>query len=71
MDTEDLALIQRLARGRGASVSDLVREAAGAQLPSQVGLAREVEAVRRFLRLPSAPLPEWSQLKAEIEERRG
>ena len=71
IDSDDLALVQRLARGRGASVWDVMREAAGAQLPSQVGLAREAEAVRRFLRLPSALLPEWSQMKAEIEDRLG
>lgn len=71
MEPEEFDVLEDLARKRGASVSDLMREAARVQLLAQVGLARRAEAVRQFLRLPDAPLPEWEQLKTEIEDRRG
>ena len=71
MEPEEFDVLEELARARGASVSDLMREAARVQLLAQVGLARRAEAVRQFLRLPEAPLPPWEQLKAEIEDRRG
>lgn len=71
MEPDEFDILEELARKRGASVSDLMREAARAQLFAQVGLARRSEAVRQFLRLPEAPLPSWKELKEEIEDRRG
>ena len=71
MEPEEFELLEVLAKKQGASVSDLMREAARVQLLAQVGLARRTEAARRFLRLPEAPMPVWEDLKAEIEDRRG
>ena len=71
MEPDEFAVLEELARKQGASVADLMREAARVQLLSQVGLARRAAAVREFLRLPDAPMPEWKELKAEIEDRRG
>lgn len=71
MEPDEFAVLEELARKCGSSVADLMREAARVQLLSQVGLARRAAAVRAFLRLPAAPMPEWKELKAEIEDRRG
>jgi hypothetical protein len=71
MEPHEFEVLEDLARKRGASVSDLMREAARAQLLAQVGLARRSEAVRQFLGLQETPMPSWKNLKAELEDRRG
>lgn len=71
MDPEDFRTLEELARRRGASVGDLMREATQAQWFSQVRLARRADAARRFLGLPDASMPDWRELKTEIEDRRG
>ena len=71
MEPEEFAVLEDIARRRGASVSDLMREAARAQILSQAGVARRKEAARQFLRLPETPMGDWADLKAEIEGRRG
>lgn len=71
MEPEEFNVLEELARKRGSSVADLMREAARAQLFAQVNLARRAEAARQFLRLPQANMPAWSDLKREIEDRRG
>jgi hypothetical protein len=71
MDPAEFEVLARLARKRGTSVSELMREAARAQLLAQAAAARRAEAMRRFLSLPDVPLPPWKDLKREIEERRG
>lgn len=71
MEPEEFQVLEDIARRRGASVSDLMREAARAQILAQVGLAKRKEAARQFLRLPAIPMDDWSDLKAEIEGRRG
>jgi hypothetical protein len=71
MEPEEFEVLEDIARKRGASVSDLMREAARVQLLAQVGLARRAEAARLFLHLPEATMPSWKALKAELEDRRG
>ena len=71
MEPDEFNVLEDLARKRGSSVADLMREAARVQLLAQVGLARRAEAARQFLRLPEGKLPEWDELKSEIEARRG
>lgn len=71
MEPEEFDVLERLARKCGSSVSELVREAARAQLLAGVERSQRSAAARKFLSLPDAPLPEWEALKKEIEERRG
>ena len=69
MEPEEFKELARLARRRGSSVGELMREAARVQFLAGVGHAARVEAGRAFLSLPEAPLPAWKELKQEIEDR--
>ena len=69
MEPEEFDLLAEVARRRGASVSDLMREAARAQLLSGVAREARTAAARAFLSLPDAKLPPWGELKREIEGR--
>lgn len=70
MEPREFAALQRLARRRGASVADLIREAARAQYLNADDAGRRARAAELFLGLPDTPLPEWQILKREIEQRR-
>ena len=67
-------------RETGAILSDL--EGLAMKLSGEISVDRLAElgaidrertssATKRFLSLPDVPLPEWSDLKREIEDRRG
>jgi ribbon-helix-helix CopG family protein len=71
MEPFEFRALERLARSRGSSVADLMREAARAQYLDAADRGRQARAAALFLSLPNAPLPEWSVLKQEIEDRRG
>jgi hypothetical protein len=71
MEPLEFAALERLARSRGASVADLIRDAARAQYLGAADLGRRARAAELFLSLPDTPLPHWSALKQEIEDRRG
>jgi hypothetical protein len=71
MEPREFDLLARVAKKRGSSVSDLMREAARAQYLEDVDRSRRSHSVQTFLRLPDASLPDWHVLKREIEERRG
>jgi hypothetical protein len=71
MEPVEFAALERLARSRGSSVADLIREAARAQYLDAADLGRRSRAVELFLSLPDASLPDWNVLKQEIEDRRG
>ena len=71
MEPEEFHVIERLAQQRGASVSDLMREAARAQLLTDADASARGKAAREFLSLPEPALPPWKTLKRENETRRG
>ena len=71
MEPKEFDLLERAARKRGSSVSDLMREAARAQFLVTDDGSRGARAVKSFLSLPDAPLPDWGSVKSELEERRG
>jgi hypothetical protein len=71
MEPEEFELLEGLARKRGSSVSDLMREAARAQFLAEVERSRRARAVQQFLSLPDTPMPDWESLEREIEERHG
>jgi hypothetical protein len=73
MEPKEFYVIEQIAKKRGSSVSDLMREAARAQLLPAVASSTRAKAARDFLRLaqPSLPAPPWKTLKREIEDRRG
>lgn len=71
MEPLEFAALERLARSRGSSVANLIREAARAQYLDTADRRHRARAAALFLSLPDAPLPEWNVLKQEIEDRRG
>ena len=71
MDLAEFRILARLAKKRGASVPELIREAARLHVLDQAAVARRRAAFRRFLELPQIALPPWKELKAEIVARRG
>jgi len=71
MEPGEFDLLARVARKRGSSVSDLMREAARAQFLVDSDRSRRARSVQSFLSLPDVPLPEWDIVKTELEERRG
>ncbi len=71
MEPSEYEVLERLARKRGASVSNLMREAMREQLLLPSGAFVHQEAARQFLGLSDSPLPSWAALKSEIENRRG
>lgn len=71
MEPREFAALERLARSRGSSVADLIREAARAQYVDLADRSRRVRATETFLSLPDTLLPDWSSLKKELEDRRG
>jgi Ribbon-helix-helix protein, copG family len=71
MEPLEFAALERLARSRGSSVADLIREAARAQYLDIADHGRRTRGAELFLSLPDAALPDWTELKQEIEDRRG
>jgi uncharacterized protein (DUF1778 family) len=69
MEPQEFELLERVARTRGSSVSDLMREAARAHFLVDVDRSRRSRAVQRFLSLPDAPLSDWQFVKQELEGR--
>jgi hypothetical protein len=71
MDPLEFEALERLARSRGVSVADLIRDAARAQYLDVADRGRRSRAAELFLSLPETPLPDWRALKQELEDRRG
>jgi hypothetical protein len=71
MEPHEFDLLERVARKRGSSMSDLMREAVRAQFLVDVDRSRRSKAAQSFLDLPDAPLANWPAVKDEIEERHG
>lgn len=71
MEPKEFAALEKLARSRGSSVAEMMREAARAQYLQGADRARRARSAETFLSLPDTPLPDWAVLKREIEERRG
>jgi hypothetical protein len=69
MEPSEFDLLERLARKRGSSVSDLIREAARAQYLLDVDRSRRTRAADKFLSLPDAALPDWNAVKNELADR--
>jgi hypothetical protein len=69
MEPKEFNQLERVARKRGSSVSDLMREAARAQYLVDVGCSRRSGAAQSFLSLPDSALPEWAVMKQELEDR--
>jgi hypothetical protein len=71
MEPLEFEALERVARSRGSSVAELIREAARAQYLSTIDRGVRARAAELFLSLPDVPLPDWNVLKREIEDRRG
>jgi Ribbon-helix-helix protein, copG family len=71
MEPEEFYVIEQIAKKRGSSVSDLMREAARAQLFPAAAASARAKAAHDFLSLAQPSLPPWKTLKREIEDRRG
>ena len=71
MDPAEFETLERIAKKRGTSVAELMREAVRTHLLAQAAAERRAEAVREFLSLPDMKLPPWKELKRELENRRG
>lgn len=70
MEPREFAALELLARRRGASVADLMFEAARAQYLNTGDHGRRARAAEVFLSLPQAALPGCQSLEDEIEARR-
>jgi hypothetical protein len=71
MDPGEFDMLERVARKRGSSLSDLMRQAARAQYLVDIGISSRSRALESFLGLPDAAIADWASLKQEIEGRRG
>ena len=69
MEPREFNQLERVARKRGSSVSDLMREAARAQYLVDTDCSRRVGSTQNFLNLPDSALPEWEIVKKELEDR--
>lgn len=69
MEPKEFDQLERVARKRGSSVSDLMREAARAQYLVDVDRSRRSRAAQSFLSLPDVTLPDWKAIKNELAER--
>lgn len=66
LDDERYRRLESRARARGTSIARLVREAIDERYPAAD--ATRADAAAAFLGAPSADLPEWPELKSEMEE---
>ncbi len=71
MEPDEFSELESMARSRGTSVGELMRQAARTQHLESLGASRRAAAAQRYLRLPDTRLPEWKKLKKEIGGRRG
>ena len=71
MEPGEFAALEQLARARHSSVADLMREAARKQYLNPIDRERRAAAAKRFVELPQHPLPDWAEVKEELENRRG
>lgn len=69
MEPREFDQLERVARKRGSSVSDLMREAARAQYLVDVDRSRRIRSAQSFLSLPDATLPDWTAVKNELADR--
>jgi len=69
MEPREFNLLERVARKRGSSVSDLMREAARAQYLIDVDRSQRTRAAQNFLSLPDVALPDWKTVKNELADR--
>jgi hypothetical protein len=69
MEPKEFDQLERVARKRGSSVSDLMREAARAQYLVDVDRSRRSRAAQNFLSLPDVTLPDWKAIKNELADR--
>ena len=69
MEPREFNQLERVARKRGSSVSDLMREAARAQYLVDIDRSRRVGATQSFLNLPDSSLPDWGIVKKELDDR--
>ena len=67
MEPKEFAQLEKVARKLGSSVSDLIRKAARAQYLVDVERLRRSRAAQNFLSLPDATLPDWTEVKRELE----
>jgi IS4 transposase len=70
MEPEEYRALERIARKRGTSVANMMREAAHKQHLSALDWRHSTAAAERFLNLPDLPLPAWEELEKELEARR-
>lgn len=68
MEPREFNLLERVARQRGSSISDLMREAARAQYLVDVDRTRRMRAAESFLSLPDVALPDWKAIKNELAD---
>ncbi len=66
LDEGRYARLDRQARKRGTSIAVLVREAIDATYPADE--MTRAQAAADFLARPPIDLPDWPELKAEIED---
>ena len=71
MEPDEFEELASMARARGTSVGELMRQATRAHHLGAVGRAQRAAAAQRFLGMPDIRLPDWKKLKKEIEDRRG
>jgi hypothetical protein len=69
MEPKEFDQLERVARKRGSSVSDLMREAARAQYLVDFDRSRRSRAAQNFLGLPDVTLPDWKAIKNELADR--
>ncbi len=69
MEPVEFEALENIARLQGASVAELMRQAASRQYLRGADTERRTAAARRFIQLPKMELPPWPELKREIEER--
>ncbi len=69
MEPREFSQLEKVARKRGSSVSDLMREAARAQYLVDVNCSRKAAATQSFLSLPDSALADWGTVKKELEDR--
>ncbi len=68
VEPKEFERLERVARKRGSSVADLMREAGRAQDLVDTGRTRRSRAAQSFLSLPHVALPDWEEFKHEFAD---
>lgn len=68
LDEQRYRRVAARARERKTSVAAVIREAIDVALPAD--LAKKRAAAKRILAAEPIPLPDWDELKAELDEAR-